>query len=128
MLHTGKQNPNDANWDPTGKEYKLQLDHLALLVRRPIVTEKYFAHHQRMLKSHKAIYPYTRTLVNWTQINRDVSTFFTNELFPGRSALPVKCFTLFQLQDRTLGSLEKNFLKMDRPQYLQSVGFYLDSK
>ena len=125
---TGKRNNNDAAWTGEGKTFKLVIDHLALLVRRPIVSEKFFTHHSRMLKQGPAIYPYTKTMVNWTQINKNVSTFFTNELFPGRNALPTKLYTVFQVQDRTLGTYTKNSFKFERPDHLESIGFYIDNK
>lgn len=81
LIMTGPSSASDNDWNTPPKTYKLVIDHIALLVRRPIVSDKYFTHHSRMLKQGPAIYPYTRTMVNWTQINKDVSTYFTNELF-----------------------------------------------
>ena len=49
-------------------------------------------------------------------------------LLAGRNALPTKLYTVFQVQDRTLGSYTKNAFKFERPEHLESIGFYIGNK
>ena len=128
VLHSGKKSSSDATWTIENKEFKLRLLHCALLVRRPLISDRLFARHQSMLARTPCIYPYSRSLLTWTQCNEGVSTYFSNELFVGMPVIPSKLFCVFQSQDRTLGSYENNFLLFEKPENLVSVGFYVDSK
>ena len=128
LIHAGKKNASDANWTIEDKEFRLKILHCALLVRRPLISDRLFSKHQSLLARSPCIYPFTRNLLTWTQCNAGVSTYFSNELFVGMPVIPSKIFCVMQSQDRTLGSYENNFLVFEKPDHLVSIGFYVDSK
>jgi hypothetical protein len=118
-----------AAWKiPEKTTYDIHLHGLSLLVRRPLVSEELYSKHTRLLASGKpALYYYTKTQNLWSTIPSGVRSHMSPELFSVQG-LPGKIYIIFQSQTRLVGDLTKSIHVFEKPENLESVNLYLDSK
>jgi hypothetical protein len=118
-----------AAWKfPEGTVYDFHIKDLFLLIRRPLISERLFTKHQKLLASgHSAKYYLMRTSCNWGSCPTNVRTYLSPELF-NTGALPSKLFITFFSQKRLQGSYSDNIQCYKKPENLQAIALQLDSR